>query len=85
MGCFIFLKWHTEGETPDKIRKIAEKFDKSKKEVKDAIHKIKAKKGIERNTDIEVDLNTGEVYPKGPDGRLGDSIGNIIDMINGIF
>jgi len=38
-------------------------------------------KGKERNPDVEVDLNTGEIYPKVPDGGIGDSIGNIYDHL----
>lgn len=52
--------------------------------VKDAIHAAKGKylkgsytKGGERNPDVEVDLKTGEIYPRYEDGHFGDSIGNI--------
>ncbi len=73
-------------ELTNKEGKIAEKLGISKKAVKDAIHAAKRKylnggstKGGERNPDVEVDLNTGEIYPKYQDGHLGDSIGNIFD------
>lgn len=66
----------------DKEGKIAAKLGKSVKEVREAIHKVKADKGIDNNADVDVDLNTGEVYPKSPDGGHGDSIGNIFDKLH---
>jgi hypothetical protein len=52
------------------------------REVRDAIHAIKRlglpKGGAQRNPDVVVDLNSGEVYVKLPDGSpRNDSIGNI--------
>ena len=54
----------------------------SEREVKDAIHDVKTnipKSSKIRNPDVMVDTKTGEVYPKTPNGGLGDSIGNIFD------
>jgi hypothetical protein len=34
-----------------------------------------------RNPDVKVDPKTGDVRPIGPDGSLGDSIGNIFDFL----
>ncbi len=65
------------------IGKIANKFRRSKKEINKAIHEVKDElpKGKIKNPDVEVDLNTGEVYPKVPGGGVGDSIGNINDHL----
>ncbi|MBI2528478.1 MAG: hypothetical protein HYV93_21155 [Candidatus Rokubacteria bacterium] len=65
-------------------KRVAEKFGLTEKQVNRAIHKLKndlpghAKSS---NPDVKVDLRTGEVYPIGPSGRLGDSIGNVLDAI----
>ena len=66
----------------DKIGKISSETGLSEKEVRDAIHE--AKRRIPRganiqNPDVLVDTDTGEIYPKTPDGEHGDSIGNIYD------
>ncbi|MCP4265355.1 MAG: hypothetical protein GY777_07245 [Candidatus Brocadiaceae bacterium] len=65
------------------IGKIANKFRRSKKEIEKAIHEVKDElpKGKIRNPDVDVDLNTGEVYPKVSGGGVGDSIGNINDHL----
>lgn len=34
-----------------------------------------------KNPDVLVDTKAGEVYPKLPGGGIGDSIGNILDVI----
>ncbi|MCP4352355.1 MAG: hypothetical protein GY795_43405 [Desulfobacterales bacterium] len=68
----------------DKIGKIAEKTGKSKKAIKQAIHKVKEKMpkgGPKKNPDVMVDTITGEVYPKTPSGGIGDSIGNIFNHL----
>ncbi|MFJ3205692.1 polymorphic toxin-type HINT domain-containing protein [Streptomyces sp. NPDC086989] len=67
---------------------IAKATGLSVKQVKDAIHKVKAQgawRGIggNKNPDMLVDPKTGEVYPQMPDGSPGDSIGNIFDHIPG--
>ena len=65
-------------------KKVAEKFGLTEKQVNRAIHKLKndlpghAKSS---NPDVRVDLRTGEVHPVGPGGRLGDSIGNVLDAL----
>ena len=63
------------------IGKIANKFRKSKSEVRKAIHETKKiiPKGKQKNPDVQVDLNSGEVFPITPGGGVGDSIGNIND------
>ncbi|MCX4962403.1 polymorphic toxin-type HINT domain-containing protein [Streptomyces virginiae] len=67
---------------------IAKETGLSVKQVKDAIHKVKAQgawRGIggNKNPDMLIDPKTGEVYPQMPDGSPGDSIGNIFDHIPG--
>lgn len=76
----------TPKDLTNKIGKIAEKFGIPVKA--DAIHKAKESlgggigKGGRRNPDVEVNLNDGEMYPRYPDGHLGDSIGNILDNLH---
>jgi RHS repeat-associated protein len=70
---------------PDKIRKIASETGRSPKDIAKAIEQVKQqglpKSSPIRNPDVRVDPRTGEVYPKTPDGRVGDSIGNIFDYL----
>jgi len=67
----------------DRPGRIADIFGLTDKEVRDRIHEEKknmvpgATKGGKKNPDVLVDLITGEIYPKGPGGSIGDSIGNI--------
>lgn len=68
-------------KTADKVGDIADKTGLTPREVKDRIHDIKRRGGLEGNPDVDVDTDTGEVYPKTKDGGLGDSIGNIYDPI----
>ncbi len=66
-------------------RSIAERFKYGIDQVKDAIHRLKEPGvggGRIRNPDIVVDGKTGDVYPKLPDGSLGDPIGNIHDEVD---
>ena len=70
----------------DKEGKIANKIGRTVKEVKEAIEKVKQSipwrsDGKNTNPNVEVDTDTGEVYPKTPDGGIGDSIGNIFDHL----
>jgi hypothetical protein len=68
----------------DKVGKIAEALGVTPKQVKEAIHAAKKnlpKSGPVRNPDVEVDIKTGEIYPKIPGGGRGDSIGNIFDYL----
>jgi hypothetical protein len=64
---------------------IAKHFGYSTKQIKDAIHAVKRtmpRDGAQRNPDVIVDLDTGEVYIKMPDGSPSpDSIGNILDHL----
>jgi len=65
---------------------IASHFGYTTKQVKDAIHAVKRKglprDGAQRNPDVIVDLDSGEVYIKMPDGNPSDeSIGNILDEL----
>jgi RHS repeat-associated protein len=63
------------------IRQLVRETGYSKKEVGDAIHVLKhqlEQSGV-RNDDLQIDLNTGEAYPKGG----GDSVGNIYDILDG--
>ncbi|MFI7669927.1 hypothetical protein [Nocardia sp. NPDC049526] len=77
----------TTNSYTSKVNKIASEYGVSPKEVKDAIHKIKAQgawrgDGNNRNPDVIVDLDTGEVHVQKPDGTPSeDSIGNIHDAL----
>ena len=69
----------------DRIGKIASELGRTEKEIRDAIHKAKRnlpKGGPVKNPDVVIDPKTGEVYPKAPDGSIGDSIGNIFDYLD---
>jgi RHS repeat-associated protein len=82
--------WADDGENKkltDKPGKIANETGHSTAEVKKAIEKVKQgnkwRSGTKnRNPDVVVDTETGEVYPKIPSGGIGDSIGNIYDYLN---
>ena len=66
------------------VGKMADKFGCSPKNIKDAIHAVKKGMkagGPKKNPDVQVDLDTGEVYPEVGDGTVGDSIGNIHDHL----
>lgn len=72
------------GNFSDKIGKIATALGATEKEVREALHKVKRNLkvgGKTKNPDMDVDLNTGEVYPKIPGGGRGDSIGNIWEYL----
>ncbi|MFE9325684.1 hypothetical protein ACIHDR_30710 [Nocardia sp. NPDC052278] len=77
----------TTNSYTSKVNKIASEYGVSPKEVKDAIHKIKAQgawrgDGNNRNPDVIIDLDTGEVHVQKPDGSPSeDSIGNIHDAL----
>jgi hypothetical protein len=64
---------------------MARRFDSTVKDINKAIHL--AKKGIpeggpSNNPDVVVDMDTGEVYVKLPNGKpSSDSIGNILDYL----
>ncbi|GGT30330.1 MULTISPECIES: polymorphic toxin-type HINT domain-containing protein [Streptomyces] len=65
---------------------IAKATGYSVKQIKDAIHKVKAQGGWRgiggnKNPDMLIDPKTGEVHPQMPDGSPGDSIGNIFDHL----
>lgn len=67
-------------------KQLAELFNRNKKAIEDAIHKCKQnlpRNAAERNPDVVVDKVSGEVYPLLKNGRLGDSIGNILDALAG--
>ncbi len=76
----------TNSETSN-VRRIAQEYGTTPKAVKDAIHKIKAQgawrgNGGNRNPDVVVDLETGEVHVQLPDGSASeDSLGNILDEL----
>jgi hypothetical protein len=70
----------------DKPGKIANETGRTTEEVKQAIERVKQsgswRNGANnRNPDVVVDTQTGEVYPKTPNGGIGDSIGNIYDYL----
>jgi hypothetical protein len=66
---------------------IARRFGASRKAVDQAIHVVKKElggSGRSGNPDVIVDLDTGEVYVKLPNGKASsDSIGNILDELPG--
>jgi RHS repeat-associated protein len=70
---------------PDKIGTIASKLGRSPKEVARAIEQVKQRGmprgGPLRNPDVRVDPRSGDVFPKTPEGSVGDSIGNIFDFL----
>lgn len=72
-------------KTTDSIGKLEQLLRRSQRDIRSAIEQCKQKgmprSGTFRNPDVRVDPNTGEVYPIGPDGLLGDSIGNIFDYL----
>ncbi|MBO9569936.1 MAG: RHS repeat-associated core domain-containing protein, partial [Cellulomonas iranensis] len=74
-----------EASLADKETKIANATGRSVREIKEAIHQVKRRmprSGERRNPDVWVDVKTGEVYPKLPNGRAaGDSMGNIFDFL----
>jgi RHS repeat-associated protein len=70
----------------DSIKQLAELLKRNRKAIEDAIHKCKEnlpRNAAERNPNVVVDKITGEVYPLLKNGRLGDSIGNILDALAG--
>lgn len=73
------------GDLESDVGKIARELGYTEKEIDEAIHGVKGAgdwRGIggNKNPDIVVDLNTGEVYPQARKG-VGDSIGNIRDHL----
>ncbi|MEU0505685.1 hypothetical protein ABZ293_32160, partial [Nocardia sp. NPDC005998] len=78
----------TTASQTTKINKIASYYGVPAKDVKEAIHRIKAYgawrgDGANKNPDVVVDLESGEVYVKKPDGTASDdSIGNIRDELD---
>ncbi|MCP2320381.1 hypothetical protein APR12_005762 [Nocardia amikacinitolerans] len=77
----------TNASLTTKVNKIASYYGVPAEEVRQAIHKIKSQgawrgDGANRNPDVVVDLDTGEVYVKLPGGEVSeDSIGNIRDEL----
>ena len=62
------------------IGKLSEDFDYGTRDIRTAIHTIKRLARLPGNPDVVVDPS-GEVYPVGQDGRAGDPIGNILDVL----
>jgi hypothetical protein len=65
---------------------IARAMGYSAKEIKDAIHKVKAQGGWRgiggnRNPDMLVDTDSGDVYPQMPSGEPGEVIGNLFEYL----
>ncbi|WP_330249773.1 hypothetical protein OG874_26095 [Nocardia sp. NBC_00565] len=77
----------TTASLTTKVNKIASHYGVPAQEVREAIHKIKAQgawrgDGANKNPDVVVDLDTGEVYVKLPGGEVSeDSLGNILDEL----
>lgn len=77
---------HNSNGLCSRLAAIAKATGYSVKQIKDAIHKVKAQgawRGIggNKNPDMLIDPKTGEVHPQMPDGSPGDSIGNIFDHL----
>lgn len=78
----------TNASLTTKVNKIASYYGVPAEEVRQAIHKIKAQggwrgDGANKNPDVVVDLDTGEVYVKLPGGEVSeDSLGNILDELD---
>jgi hypothetical protein len=74
----------TYGAITDKLGngKSVESIKKAIHAAKNAAQKRGRIQGVKRNPDVVVDCDTGEIYPKGADGVLGDSIGNIYDYFD---
>lgn len=64
----------------ESVGKLANKFGKSNKEIKEAIHAVKADAKL-RGDNVRVDPSTGNVYPVNSGGKLGDLAGNIHDHL----
>ncbi|WP_314225546.1 hypothetical protein [Streptomyces zaehneri] len=69
-----------------RVNALARATGYSVKQIKDAIHGVKGQGGWRgiggnRNPDMLIDPQTGEVYPEMLDGTPGDSIGNIFDYL----
>jgi RHS repeat-associated protein len=67
-------------------QEMADRFHATTRQIRDAIHAAKrdpiVRSGNIRNPDVSVDLDTGEIYIKLPDGSASDdSIGNIWDYL----
>ncbi|HEX7660545.1 MAG TPA: hypothetical protein VF444_13810 [Pseudonocardiaceae bacterium] len=82
--------WGGGGVEPDyqtNPGSIASKTGYSRRQINDAIHGVKSQGGwrglgANKNPDVVVDVNTGEVYPQLPDGSPSeDSIGNIFEYL----
>lgn len=72
-------------ELTKNTKKLANIFGCSEVEIKRAIHTVKRNglptSGYRRNPDVQIDPQTGEVYPEIESGGVGDSIGNILDYL----
>ena len=65
------------GKTSKRPSKIAKDHGTTPEDTTDTIHRLKRKKGISGNADVEVCKKCGEMFPQTDAGGLGDSIGNI--------
>ena len=69
--------------TTKDVGKMASRFGKSPKEIRNAIERIKQdnlpRGGPNRNPDVRID-SRGNAYPETPNG-VGDTIGNILDYL----
>ncbi|REE96695.1 hypothetical protein [Thermomonospora umbrina] len=74
------------GDLEGDEQRIADDLGYTRQQIEDAIHAVKNSPGWRglgenRNPDVVVDVNTGEVYPRTPSGVGEDSIGNIKDYL----
>lgn len=74
-----------EVQSPSDEKKVARDLGVTKQQVNDAIHDLKDELtrggGSRNNPDVWVDPDSGETYPVGPGNVLGDSLGNIRDVL----
>ncbi|MCP2337489.1 hypothetical protein [Actinomadura rupiterrae] len=91
----VLREWKDYSSNPPDPRRLtkdendlAEKLHRTRKEIKDAIHKVKdgppkwRSLGKSKKPDMYVDPETGEVYPEMPNGEpTEDSVGNLIEKL----
>ncbi|MFI0444452.1 hypothetical protein [Actinomadura sp. 6N118] len=88
----VLREWNSPDDEPDPddlekdVGNIARELGYTEQEINEAIHEVKAASdwrgiGGNRNPDVMVDPESGEVYPQTRDGVGKDSLGNIFDHL----
>lgn len=80
-GCGPDENEPNERDLTDSKQKMARELGYSVQQIRRAIHAVKRKASVDGNADVKVDIRTGEVYPLRPNGKIGDSVGNILDHL----